>query len=83
MNCKVQPYVGHANINLWSILKTVCHGSVDCNSLYSLYFDLVYILLIMYTVFLYMRKHKWERGHVFSKSSKGSSLHWCALQYFA
>lgn len=38
----------------------ICHGSVDCNSLHSLYFDLVYILLIMYTVFLYIRKHKWK-----------------------
>lgn len=58
------------------------HGSVNHNSLYSLYFDLVYILLIC-TVFLYMRKHKCERGHTHLKSVTGNSLHWCVLQYFA
>lgn len=48
----------------------IYHGSVHRNSLYSLYFDFVYILLIMYTVFLYMRKHKWKKGHIYSKSVK-------------
>lgn len=61
----------------------MCHGSVDHNSLYSLYFDLVYILLIIYIVFLYMKKHKWTRGHMQSKCVPESSPHWCALQYFA
>lgn len=47
--------------------QVTCHGSVDHNSLYGLYFDLVYVPLIIYTVFLYMRKHKWKRGQMQSK----------------
>lgn len=78
MNCKIP-----AKINLWSIPETLHHGSVGDDSVYSLYFDLAYILLIIYSVFLYMRKHKWKRGHIYSKYVTGSSLHWCELQYFA
>lgn len=53
------------------------------DSLYSLDIDLASILLIICSVFLYMRKHKWKRGHIYSNYVPGSSLHWCELQYFA
>lgn len=83
VNCKIQQGLGHAKTNLRSIPEPLGHGSVDDDSVYSSYFDLAYILLIIYSVFLYMRKHKWKRGHIYSKYVTGSSLHWCELQYFA
>ena len=63
--------------------KALSHGSVEDGSMCSLCFDLASILLIICSVFLSTRKHKWKRGHIYSKYVTGSSLQQCELQYFA
>lgn len=88
MNCKIQtarPWTREDKATEHS--RALGHGSVDDGSVCSLCFGLAYILLIVlliiYSVFLCMRKHKWKRGHIYSNYVTGSSLHWCELQYFA
>lgn len=57
MNCKIQQALD-MQIQTYGAFPRhfMCHGSVDHNSLYSLYFDLVYILLI----FCLLCSYIWE-----------------------